>query len=231
MPRFGPPDRASTPPRGASARAVLSADVKRLPQTVLALGAHPDDLEVGAGGLIARLTAGGARVTMAVVSVPNLFATRVGEAKAGAARLGAELVLMHPDDISRIDEIAMHALVARFDELVAEHAPDLVIAHGPSDLHYEHLLVHRATVSAVRRCPCDLLAYNASPDLGPHARMTGAAFVDITSTIDTKLAAIAVHASQIGDRTLASRRDQMRAAGRLCGAGYAEVFDVLRLRV
>jgi LmbE family N-acetylglucosaminyl deacetylase len=93
------------------------------------------------------------------------------------------------------------------------------------------LLVHRATVSAVRRCACDLLAYNASPDLGPHVRTTGTAFVDITSEIEVKLAAIAVHTSQIGERTLASRRDQMRAAGRLCGVGYAELLDVLRLRV
>jgi len=198
---------------------------------VLAFGAHPDDLEVGAGGLIARLVGDRAAVTMVVTSVPNKFDIRLAEARAGAARLGAQLVFGVGDREARVGEIAMHVLVARFDALVAEHAPDLVIAHGPSDLHYEHLLVHRATVSAVRRCPCDLLAYNASPDLGPHARMTGAAFVDITSTIDTKLAAIAVHASQIGDRTLASRRDQMRAAGRLCGAGYAEVFDVLRLRV
>jgi LmbE family N-acetylglucosaminyl deacetylase len=198
---------------------------------VLAFGAHPDDLEVGAGGLIARLVGDGARVTMVVASVPNKFDVRLAEARAGAARLGAHLVFGVGDREARVGEIAMHALVARFDELVAEHAPDLVITHGPSDLHWEHFLVHRATVSAVRRCPCDLLAYNASPDLGPHARTTGAAFVDITSTIETKLEAIAVHASQIGDRTLASRRDQMRAAGRLCGADYAEVFDVLRLRV
>jgi LmbE family N-acetylglucosaminyl deacetylase len=206
---------------------MLASDYHR----VLAFGAHPDDLEVGAGGLIARLVAGGSAVTMVVASVPSRYEVRLAEAHAGAARLGASLVFGVGDREVRVGEIAMHALVARFDELVAEHAPDLVITHGASDLHWEHFLVHRATLSAVRRCPCDMLAYNASPDLGPLVRTTGGAFVDITATIETKLEAIAVHASQVGDRTLASRRDQMRAAGRLCGVTYAEMFDVLRLRV
>ena len=48
--------------------------------TVLAIGAHPDDLELGLGGTLARLARGGARVVMAVVSIPADYATRRGEA-------------------------------------------------------------------------------------------------------------------------------------------------------
>src|SRR5213076_1301894 len=49
---------------------------------VLAFGAHPDDLEVGAGGLLARLSEQGAEVTLAIVSIPNNTAERRVEAKA-----------------------------------------------------------------------------------------------------------------------------------------------------
>jgi LmbE family N-acetylglucosaminyl deacetylase len=200
-------------------------------RSVLGFGAHPDDLEVGTGGLLARLVGEGARVTMVVASIPSQFEIRRDEARRGAQRIGAQLVFGFGDRETRIGELAMHALVARFDALVAEHAPDLVITHGASDLHWEHLLVHRATVSALRRTPCDLLAYSATPDLGAHRRDAGTGFADITATIDTKLASIAEHASQIGAATLESRRDQARAAGRLCGAAYAETYEVLRLRV
>jgi LmbE family N-acetylglucosaminyl deacetylase len=200
-------------------------------QRVLAFGAHPDDLEVGAGGLIGRLVAAGARVTMVIVSIPNRFEVRLAEARRGAARLGAELVVMSPDDVSRIEDLAMYQLVARFDELVAEHAPDVVITHAACDLHLDHTLVNRATVSACRRAPCDLLAYMASPDLGTQDRPVGTCFADITSTIDVKLAAMAEHASQITPRSIESKRDAARATGRLCGVAYAEAFELMRLRV
>lgn len=58
---------------------------------VLALGAHPDDVELGAGGLLARLSQHGAQVTLAVVSVPTRMEERLREAEAGARELGVRL--------------------------------------------------------------------------------------------------------------------------------------------
>ncbi len=197
---------------------------------VLAFGAHPDDLEVGAGGLIARLAAEGASVTMVVSSIPNRFPERLAEARAGAATLGARLVLLRDDDLSRLEDLAMHELVATYDRLVDEVRPELVITHQVSDLHWDHFLVHRATISALRRAPCDLLAYEASPALGAHARTVGPCFVDISSAIETKLAAIACHATQFSPHAVEGRRDAARATGQLCGARYAEAYQPLRLR-
>ena len=65
----------------------------------------------------------------------------------------------------------MHELVRRFDTLVGDVRPDLVITHSAHDLHWDHGLVNRATVSALRRTPCDLLAYLSSPEMNAQSRV------------------------------------------------------------
>src|SRR5687768_2733638 len=197
--------------------------------SVLAFGAHPDDLEVGAGGLLARLAREGVDVTLAVVSVPGQSALRIAEAKAGAALLGGKLVVVCEERECRVEDIAMHDLVRRFDMLVADARPELVITHSAHDLHWDHGLVHRATVSALRRTPCDLLAYTSSPELNAQSRSLGQCFADISSTIDTKLAAIRAHATQLTKLDVEASRDLARGMGRIAGFAYAEAYEVLRL--
>jgi LmbE family N-acetylglucosaminyl deacetylase len=198
---------------------------------VLAFGAHPDDLEVGAGGLLARLAREGAEVTLAVVSVPDRVEARVTEAAAGAAILGARLRVVFDERPCRVEDVPMHELVRRFDHVIADARPDLVIAHSAHDLHWDHGLVHRAVISSLRRTPCDLLAYLSSPEMNAQSRALGQCFADVTTTIDTKIAAISAHASQLDKLDVESTRDLARALGRMCGVGYAECYEVLRLRI
>jgi LmbE family N-acetylglucosaminyl deacetylase len=199
--------------------------------TVLAFGAHPDDLEIGAGGLLARLSADGADVTMAVVAVPNNFDIRRKEARAGADVVGADLMVLFDEKPCRVEDIPMYELVRRFDQLVGDLHPDLVITHSANDLHWDHGLVHKATISALRRTPCDLLAYLSSPEMNAHARCMGECFADVTSSIDTKVNAIKCHSSQLSKFDLESSRDLARAMGRISGYEYAEAYQVLRVRV
>ena len=198
---------------------------------VLAFGAHPDDLEVGAGGLLARLSAEGADVTLAIVCVPGDVERRRTEAKAAADLIDAELVVVYEEKPTRVEDIPMHELVRRFDIVVGDVRPDLVITHSANDLHWDHGLVNRATVSSLRRTPCDLLAYLSSPEMNAQARAIGNCFADITGYVDTKLSAISCHASQLPKLDLESSRDLARAMGRISGYEYAESYEVLRVRV
>jgi LmbE family N-acetylglucosaminyl deacetylase len=198
---------------------------------VLALGAHPDDIELGAGGFVARLVEHGAQVTMAVVSVPNRCEERNAEAREGARILGAQSVVLWGREPGRVEDQPMHRLVARFDELIAEAHPDLVITHNQRDLHWDHRLVHHATVSAVRRTPCDLLTFMSSPEMNAQSHSIGQCFADITATLEKKLAAIAAHETQSPKVDLESSRDLARAMGRICSVPYAEAFEVLRMRI
>ena len=198
---------------------------------VLAFGAHPDDLEVGAGGLLARLSEEGAEVTLAIVSVPNSIEQRKAEARAAADLIDANVVFIYDEKPSRVEDIPMHELVRRFDQVVGDVRPDLVITHSAHDLHWDHGLVNRATVSALRRTPCDLLAYLSSPEMNAQARGLGECFADVSKTIDTKIAAIAAHKSQLARLDLESSRDLARAMGRISGYQYAEAYEVLRVRI
>ena len=198
---------------------------------VLAFGAHPDDLEVGAGGLLARLSAEGAEVTMGVVSIPNNVEVRRAEAKAGADVIDADMFVLFDEKPCRVEDIPMHELVRRFDQLVGDIRPDLVITHSAFDLHWDHSLVNRATVSALRRTPCDLLAFLSSPEMNAQSRAIGQCFADISSTMETKIRAINAHNSQVPKLDLESSRDLARAMGRISGVEYAEAYEVLRVRI
>jgi len=198
---------------------------------VLAFGAHPDDLEVGAGGLLARLSEEGAEVTMAIVSIPGMTEQRKAEAVAAADVIDANLFVIYEDKPCRVEDIAMHELVRRFDQIIGDVRPDLVITHSANDLHWDHGLVNRATVSALRRTPCDLLAYLSSPEMNAQSRSLGNCFADISKFVEVKLEAIACHRSQLPKLDLESSRDLARAMGRISGYEYAECYEVLRVRI
>jgi LmbE family N-acetylglucosaminyl deacetylase len=198
---------------------------------VLGFGAHPDDLEVGAGGLLARLAREGAEVSMAVVAIPNNSPVRRTEARRGAEVIGARPYVLFDEHEARVEDIPMHQLVRQFDQLVGDLKPDLVITHSSNDLHWDHGLVNRATVSALRRTPCDLLSFLSSPEMNAQARCVGNCFADISATMDAKINAISAHQSQLAKLDLESSRDLARAMGRISGFMYAEVFEVLRIRL
>lgn len=194
----------------------------------VAFGAHPDDVEVGAGGLVAKLVAAGAAVTIVVASIPNRFAIRQAEALAGARQLGAALVLPPGDAETRVEDEPMHVLVDRLEREVDAADPDLVILHGAYDSHADHTIVHRAVLAALRRARCDILAYATRlPPGAPPPPPT--CLVDISATIDRKLAAIAEHASQFPPGFAEARRDVARVLGAAHGVAFAEVYEVLRI--
>jgi len=204
---------------------------------VLALGAHPDDIELGAGGLLARLARAGARVVMAVASVPGPTPAHVeeryAEAKRAAELIGAQLILVCGLEPVRVEDVPMHKLVGKLDSIVADERPQLVLTHSVRDVHFDHQLVHHATVSALRRTPCDLLAFTSTPELNASSNYLGECFADITDTLEVKLAAVAAHASQVAKKSVdvESCRDLARALGRIGGMQYAEAYEVKRLRI
>jgi N-acetylglucosamine malate deacetylase 1 len=200
-------------------------------RTVLALGAHPDDVELGVGGTLARLRRAGARVVLAVVSLPGDYAVRRREAERAAEILGAELRILIDVAGKRIEDFRHCDLVALVDREVKDLAPAALFSHGASELHRDHVMVHEAALASQRLRYFDLFTYQPNFCRPVPLPFQPRAFVDISETIETKMRAIEAHASQFSQRGIAIDifRDMARLSGRLVGVQYAEGLDVGRL--
>src|SRR5947207_6806578 len=92
-------------------------------RTVVAIGAHADDVELAVGGTIARLRRAGARVVMVVLSLPGDAKIRRREAEQAAGILGCELRVVMDDGKRRIEDLKSYELVAMIDREVRELEP------------------------------------------------------------------------------------------------------------
>lgn len=200
-------------------------------RTVLAVGAHPDDLEIGLGGTLARLERSGARVVMCVASIPKDYDVRLAEARRGAEILGCELRVLFEGGPRRLEDVKTYELVERLDAAIREFEPAAVFTHSASDFHNDHLLLHQACLPTQRLAYFDFFAYHPTNCRPVPVAFHPRAYVDITQTIDAKMHAITAHASQFGGRNLDTEmyREHAHAQGRIIGVPYAEGLDVMRL--
>ena len=200
-------------------------------RTVVAIGAHPDDLELAIGGTLARLAQEQARVVMAVVSVPGDYATRRAEAEHAAQILGCELRFLMEGEGRRIEDLKNYQLVGMMDALVRELEPAALLTHSANEFHRDHVMVHEACLSSQRLRPFDFFHFNPTMCRPVPVQFHPRAYIDITKTIDLKTQAIEAHLSQFGSRGLDSEmyRDLARVTGRMVGVKYAEGLDVGRM--
>jgi LmbE family N-acetylglucosaminyl deacetylase len=200
-------------------------------RTVVAVGAHADDVELAVGGTIARLRRAGARVVMVVLSLPGDARIRRREAEQAADILGGELRVLMEDGKRRIEDLKSYELVAMIDREVRELEPAAMLTHGASEFHRDHVLVHEACVSSQRLRYFDFFTYQPNFCRPVPVAFHPKAYVDITDTIETKMRAIEMHQSQFKYRGLGTDiyRDIARMNGRMVGVQYAEGLDVGRM--
>jgi LmbE family N-acetylglucosaminyl deacetylase len=200
-------------------------------RTVVAIGAHPDDLEIGIGGTLAKMKRAGAHVVMCVASVPRDYEVRVAEARLGAEILGCELKILMDGGPQRIEDVKTCDLVGMLDGLIREYKPAAVLTHSKSDFHNDHLLIYNACLPTQRLAYFDFFSYHPTNCRPVPIAFHPTAYVDISETIDAKMHAISAHASQFGGRGLDTEmyREFAHVQGRMIGCTYAEGLDVQRM--
>jgi LmbE family N-acetylglucosaminyl deacetylase len=230
--------------------------VSEVPDRVLAVYAHPDDPDVSAGGTLARWAASGADVHVCICAdgdkgsldpatdPSQLVARRRAEVAASGAILGVQAHhwLGFRDGELEDDRDLRGRLVA----LVRDVRPAVVVAPDPTAVYFgQHYVNHRdhrvvgwAVLDAVSPAAANPHYF---PEAGP-PHPVGAVYlsgtlepdvlVDITETIDVKAAAIACHASQVGENgewLPGAVRQRAEDAGRGAAVRFAEAYRLVQL--
>jgi LmbE family N-acetylglucosaminyl deacetylase len=226
------------------------------PNRILAVFAHPDDLEISCGGALVRWAAAGSSTHLLTCTQGDkgsvdpsmdpgiLAAQRASEATAAATVMGAATheTLGYPDgDIENSPEFRGR-LVAH----IRAHRPDIVICPDPTAVffgdryinHHDHRVVGWAVLDACAPAAASPLYY---PEAGPPHQVSTLllsgtlepdVWIDIAAAVDRKIEALLCHASQIGtDERIIGEivRGRAAEAGVAAGIQHAESFRRIRL--
>lgn len=218
-------------------------------RTIVILAAHPDDEVLGCGGTIAKLADAGAIVHVAFMA-DGVF-SRAGDENARRAELavrraaaqkacdilGVKSVFFGEFPDNRMDTVALLDIVRAVEDLIAKHQPDTVFTHHAGDVNIDHRRMHEAVVTACRPQrghPVKTLLCFEVPS-STEWQLPGSApafapnwFVNISDTLDRKLAALDAYAAELRDwphpRSQQGVEHLARWRGATVGVDAAEAF-------
>ncbi|MDA1226859.1 MAG: PIG-L family deacetylase [Chloroflexi bacterium] len=217
---------------------------------VLVVSPHPDDMESGAGGTVARWAAQGRKVVLVVCTNGNkgtsdldmapevLAATREEEQKNSAEVLGlSEVVFLRFPDQALEDCYELREKISR---QIRIHRPETVVTVDPNRpyiRHPDHYTAGRVTLNCVFPFARDVHAFpeHIREGLEPHkvreVYLWGSpepdTFLDVTDSFETKLRALSCHRSQVEqgwELRDVRARTRYTEVGRRIGVQYAEAF-------
>lgn len=187
-------------------------------QCILILAAHPDDEVLGCGGTIAKLAAEGATIHVAFLadgvfsrmddtkSLSDELTARRAAAQRACGILGVKSVSFDNFPDNRMDTVALLDICKAVEALIAEHRPDTVFTHHAGDVNVDHRRLHEAAVTACRPQhghPVRTLLCFEVPS-STEWQLPGSApafapnwYVDISETLDRKLAAMDAYDAEL----------------------------------
>jgi LmbE family N-acetylglucosaminyl deacetylase len=195
---------------------------------VLAVGAHPDDVELGCGATLARHARRGDEITILVMTEGGLGnldgMSRRSEQLEAAGRLGAQVRWAGYDDGSVPDG---PEAVRVIDDAIAASGADVLYTHTIDDTHQDHRATATASLAAGRRLST-ILQYET-----PSTRhFDPTLYVDVGDTIEEKLSILRAHMSQVlrgGPVDLEAIEAQARFRGSQGRIRFAEAFVPVRV--
>jgi len=159
---------------------------------VLAVGAHPDDIELGCYGTLTKHWNSGDKIFGAIITSGELASnpkTREKESMEAAKLIDMNLIFGNfPDG----NVLANSTLVSFLDNIIKKKKINIMYIHTEHDRHQDHAAIAKASISAARNLK-QLYSYETPSVISDfHPQL----FVDITKTLQTKINAIKKHKSQ-----------------------------------
>lgn len=208
--------------------------LKTRANSILFVGAHPDDIELGCLGTIMKYTEGKKKVFCLIASDgevgnPNGADRKNESIKAlGGAGVNVEdIIFLHqPDTMLSTHERVIFGAV---EKLCKEKGIDRIYTHTDKDRHQDHRTVYNVVLGASRAVP-DLITFESNsstlPTFSPNY------YINIGPFIKKKVKLLAHHASQADKQYMAvsSITAQARNHGEHSkNFSYAEAFEVVRI--
>ena len=198
---------------------------------ILAIGAHPDDIEFGCGGTLSKYSEQGHKVYMLVLSKGDKGGNpdvRQKEQEKSARILGAEKLYFGKHVDTEI--VQNQELITEIEDFLKDIKPDFIFVHYFDDTHQDHRDLSNSTISATRYIQ-NVLFYE-----GPTTQnFTPNVYVNITSALDKKIECLEAHVSQVSKTNIEglSITEAAKSTAHFRGiqgrVNYAEAFNSLRL--
>lgn len=161
---------------------------------ILAIGAHPDDIEVGCAGTLAKYAQAGHAIYLLVMTEGGMggtAATRRGEQEAAAGIIGVRETIWGGYEDTQLTP-SINGMIRTIEEVIKRITPDVIFVSYGDDTHQDHRSLAKAAVSATRYVK-NVLFYE-----GPTTQnFSPTVFTNIIDTFDAKLAMLLAHASQV----------------------------------
>ena len=210
---------------------------------VLVIAAHPDDELLGCGGTVAlHVKAGDAVTAVIACEGESLRYGPGGVGQAGHMRRAADVLgvrdlrpLGLPDQ--RLDTLTLTDLIAPLERIVREVRPRIVYCQHGGDINRDHEILFQAVLVATRPTEGSIEAVYAfdtasSTEWAFPRRFVPDTWVDISTTLEQKLEAMACYESELRPyphpRSLEALRHRARAWGNQQCLDAAEVFMTVR---
>jgi LmbE family N-acetylglucosaminyl deacetylase len=222
--------------------------------TTLVIAAHPDDEVLGCGGTIARLAKEGHDVYIAILGEgitsryqqreqadPKLIEALHARSQQVAELLGAKDLFLSNLPDNRFDTVPLLDVIKIIEKLVENLQPQVIYTHHGGDLNIDHLVLHRAVLTATRPMvghPVkEIYAFEVPSStewaFGQfNSVFRPNVFVDISATLESKVQAMALYESEARPfphpRSPEALWAIARRWGSVVGLEAVEAFELIR---